>query len=64
MPEFIFNTRHFRLCKGFVGFDLAFRSDNATVMSCAQDKGYTPFLWLKCYGEIAERIYLRIGMFQ
>ena len=39
MPEFIFNTRHFRLCKGFVGFDLAFRSDNATVMSCAQDKG-------------------------
>lgn len=39
MPEFIFNTKHFYECGGFVEFDLAFRSDNATVMACAQDKG-------------------------
>lgn len=39
MPEFIFNTQHFHRCGGFIEFDLAFRSDNATVMSCAQDKG-------------------------
>ncbi len=39
MPEFIFNTRHFFQCGGFVPFDLAFRSDNATVMVCASDKG-------------------------
>ena len=39
MPEFIFNTKHFYECGGFVEFDLAFRSDNATVMSCAQVKG-------------------------
>lgn len=39
MPEFIFETEHFYRCGGFVEFDLAFRSDNATVMACAAEKG-------------------------
>lgn len=39
MPEFIFKTKNFYECGGFVEFDLAFRSDNATVMSCSQSKG-------------------------
>jgi len=38
MPEFVFDTRHFHQCGGFVEFDLAFRSDNATVMSCARER--------------------------
>ena len=39
MPEFIFKTKNFYECGGFVEFDLAFRFDNATVMSCSQSKG-------------------------
>ncbi|MEG1685998.1 MAG: glycosyltransferase family 2 protein [Bacteroides sp.] len=39
MPEFIFRTEHFKKVGGFVHFDLAYRSDNATVMICAQAKG-------------------------
>ena len=39
MPEFVFDTRHFHQCGGFVEFDLAFRSDNATVLSCARERG-------------------------
>lgn len=38
MPEFIFRRRTL-LEKGFVNFDLAWRSDNATVMSIAGKKG-------------------------
>lgn len=39
MPEFIFKTQHFRLSGGFVHFDLAYRSDNATVMVNAENQG-------------------------
>lgn len=39
MPEFIFRTKHFFETNGFVPFDLAYRTDNATVMKCAQEKG-------------------------
>lgn len=39
MPEFIFKTRHFQQSGGFVYFDLAYRSDNATVMVSAKDRG-------------------------
>lgn len=50
MPEFIFKTQHFYASGGFINFDLAYRSDNATVIASAKDKGiYTiPFskiLW-------------------
>lgn len=39
MPEFIFRTEYFKKTGGFVAFDLAYRTDNATVMKCAQEKG-------------------------
>lgn len=39
MPEFVFRTRKFREAGGFVRFDLAYRSDNATVLAVAKDKG-------------------------
>lgn len=39
MPEFIFRTECFNRTGGFVGFDLAYRTDNATVMNCAKEKG-------------------------
>lgn len=39
MPEFIFKTQHFHSLGGFVNFDLAYRSDNATVIVNAKDKG-------------------------
>lgn len=39
MPEFIFRTRHFQESGGFINFDLAYRSDNATVISAARDRG-------------------------
>lgn len=39
MPEFIFSTQHFRESGGFINFDLAYRSDNATVLVNARDKG-------------------------
>lgn len=39
MPEFIFRTEHFLAQGGFVEFDLAYRSDNATVMLNAAAKG-------------------------
>lgn len=38
MPEFIFRTSRIREC-GFVRFDLAYRTDNATVMMAAGDRG-------------------------
>ena len=38
MPEFIFRTDNFRKCGGFVEFKKAFRSDNATVMTCAAER--------------------------
>jgi glycosyltransferase involved in cell wall biosynthesis len=39
MPDFIFNTAAFREKGGFVPFELAIRTDNATVIKCAYDKG-------------------------
>lgn len=39
MPEFIFRTEHFKKNGGFINFPKAYRSDNATVMSCAAGKG-------------------------
>ena len=39
MPEFIFRTRHFLKSGGFVNFIQAYRSDNATVISCASGTG-------------------------
>ncbi len=50
MPEFVFRTETFWQKGGFVGFDLAYRSDNATVMVCAQEQGIytvpeTKVLW-------------------
>lgn len=39
MPEFIFRTQHFYATGGFINFDLAYRSDNATVLTNAKDKG-------------------------
>lgn len=39
MPEFIFKTASFKQNGGFVEFDMAYRSDNATVMLHAIDKG-------------------------
>lgn len=39
MPEFIFRTKYFRLLGGFLTFDLAYRTDNATVINCAQRNG-------------------------
>ncbi len=52
MPEFIFRTRHFLKSGGFVNFIQAYRSDNATVISCAYEKGirtvpgpYSKILW-------------------
>ena len=39
MPEFIFRTEAFRRNNGFVDFDLAFRSDNATVVICSWNSG-------------------------
>lgn len=38
MPEFVFK-REMLLEKGFVKFDLAWRTDNATVMKCAAETG-------------------------
>lgn len=50
MPEFIFRTQHFYRSGGFVDFDLGFRTDNATVLTCAKEKGIstipnTKVLW-------------------
>ncbi len=39
MPEFVFRTRHFLQSGGFINFDLAYRSDNATVITAAKDRG-------------------------
>lgn len=39
MPEFIFRTDHFYQSGGFINFDLAYRSDNATVIVSAKEKG-------------------------
>lgn len=39
MPEFIFRTKRFLETNGFIPFDLAYRTDNATVMNCAREKG-------------------------
>ena len=39
MPEFIFRTSHFNETGRFIKFDLAYRSDNATVLVCAEEKG-------------------------
>lgn len=39
MPEFIFETKNFDACSGFKNFDLAYRSDNATVVRCAKEYG-------------------------
>lgn len=39
MPEFIFKSSHFHSCGGFKHFDLAYRSDNATVVRCAKAGG-------------------------
>lgn len=38
MPEFIFRTRHFHESGGFINFDLAYRSDNATVVANAKKR--------------------------
>lgn len=43
MPEFIFRTEHFKKAGGFINFDLAYRSDNATVVACAHHKGICTF---------------------
>lgn len=53
MPEFIFRTRHFQESGGFINFDLAYRSDNATVMVSAKIKASVLFLMPKCFGGIA-----------
>lgn len=39
MPEFIFRTKKFKEVGGFVSFPLAIRSDNATVIQVAKEKG-------------------------
>ncbi|MCI0920762.1 glycosyltransferase family 2 protein [Sphingobacterium rhinopitheci] len=39
MPEFVFKTNTFKELGGFVEFPMAMRSDNATVMQIALDKG-------------------------
>lgn len=39
MPEFVFKTATFWAKGGFVYFDLAYTSDNATVVVCAGEKG-------------------------
>ncbi|WP_051697909.1 glycosyltransferase family 2 protein [Prevotella sp. 10(H)] len=39
MPEFVFRLSHFRKTGGFIPFNLAMCSDNATVMNCAYEKG-------------------------
>lgn len=39
MPEFIFRTKKFKEVGGFVSFPLAMRTDNATVINAAKDKG-------------------------
>lgn len=39
MPEFIFKRSHFKESGEFIQFDLAYRSDNATVLACAEKKG-------------------------
>jgi GT2 family glycosyltransferase len=39
MPEFIFRKSHFLKTGGFVEFPLAMRTDNATVIQCAIQKG-------------------------
>lgn len=39
MPEFVFRLSHFRKTGGFIPFELAMCSDNATVISCAYEKG-------------------------
>ena len=39
MPEFAFRISHFRETGGFIPFELAMCSDNATVISCAYVKG-------------------------
>ncbi|WP_287676938.1 glycosyltransferase [Bacteroides sp.] len=39
MPEFVFRTEHFKQVGGFIDFDLAYRTDNATVIACAKKNG-------------------------
>lgn len=39
MPEFVFRKSHFIRKGGFIPFDLAMRTDNATVINCAFEKG-------------------------
>ena len=39
MPEFVFRRDNFAKCGGFVEFKKAYRSDNATVMTCAAERG-------------------------
>lgn len=39
MPEFIFRLSHFKEKGGFIPFENAMGSDNATVMNCANKKG-------------------------
>lgn len=41
MPEFTFRRKHFEDMGGFVPFELAMRSDNATVIQCAFEHGIT-----------------------
>lgn len=41
MPEFVFRRSSFVKCGGFVVFPDAMRSDNATVMQCASERGIT-----------------------
>lgn len=39
MPEFIFSTKHFKANGGFISFPMAMRTDNATVIQCAFERG-------------------------
>lgn len=39
MPEFVFRRKRYEECGGFISFDLAWRSDNATVINLAAYNG-------------------------
>lgn len=39
MPEFVFRRKRYEECGGFIPFDLAWRSDNATVINLAANNG-------------------------
>ncbi len=58
MPEFVFNKATFILNGGFVKFDLAFRSDTATVVKHSNTNGFISFndaevLWRRSFINIS-----------